>query len=137
MRFSHIAVGRTAQKAFLSAREEALYLYGHGRKTDTIGDKENFRLLGPISSRFLDSIDVYWNRTEFWHERASHKNRRRYPLGVPVSVAPLFIAGIELFLDPAAPAVCFQITGSRVKEIKIVEGRGRSWDKAFWFGGTT
>jgi hypothetical protein len=104
--------------------------------TNTIGDKDSFKLIGELSSVFLDFLDVYLRRAEVWH-LSTRANRRSLPRGIPDTVAPLFVDAIGFYLDPDGPAVCFRITGSRAKQIKEVMGRKGSWDRVYWFGGTT
>lgn len=135
MKFAHITIARGPVEAFNELRDEALYLYGHGRKTDSIGDKENFDMLAKLESRYLDKLDTYWLRAEGWY-RSTRKNKRKYPKGIPVSVAPHFVRGIEGYLDPNGPAMCFEITGARVPQIKESLDMKGQWGRAYWFGGT-
>lgn len=135
-RFSNLTIARDATDAFNTLREEALYQYGHGRKTDTIADKSDFIRAGVLGSTYLDLIPQYWLRTVLWHAN-THKNRRQYPKGIPVSVAPLFAEAADAYVDPEGPAVCFQIVGARVPEIKASMGLKGKWGNAYWFGGTT
>ena len=133
--FSVTWTARTALEAFKLARQEALYWHGHAGRTGTIAEKPGFRLMGQLTSRQHNYLDAYLRRAEDWHNRAGHKNRSQYPRRLPPSIAPLFAEAIPLYVDPEAPAVCFQITGSHVLEIKTAMGRKHSWDKAWWFGG--
>lgn len=132
--FSVIQTGRTAQDAFTKARDRALYDWGHAGYTGTIAEKDGFKVMGQLSSRYLDYLEVYLDRTEDWY-RSTRKNKRRYPKGVPESIAPMLIRAVELYVDKWGPAVCFEITGAKAKEIKEAMGRKGTWDKVFWFGG--
>ena len=134
MKFSVIQLGRTPQRAFEAGVAKSLYLFGHASPSG-IAAKESFKLIGELPSRHLDYLDAYLLRAEAWFG-STHANKGRYPRGIPVSVAPLFVKAVEMYLDPQGAVVCFQITGSRAKEIKEVEGRKHTWDKVFWFGGT-
>lgn len=135
MRFAHIELARNHQAAFAAARSMALYLYGHGRKTDTIADKTSHKFMGEIGSRYLERMDEYWTLTEAWYSR-NPATRAAGPSRVPAGARELFAKSIGFYLDPEGPAVCFRITGSRVQEIKEAEGKKGTWDKVFWFGGT-
>lgn len=132
--FSVIETGRTAQEAFTRARERALYDYGHAGHTGTIAEKGTFKIMGELSSRYLDRIEHYMIHAQDWHY-STRKNKRRLPEGIPETVAPMFVKAVDLYLDEWGPAVCFEITGTKAKEIKESMGRKGTWDKVFWFGG--
>jgi hypothetical protein len=48
--FMTMAVGKTAQEAFLIARDEAAHECGHGGYTGTIAEKDTFVLIEPFAS---------------------------------------------------------------------------------------
>lgn len=133
--FSTIQTGRTPQAAFEKAREHYLYLYGHAGYTGTIAEKGEFKLMGKVSSRHLDMLNTYIDRTLEWHW-STRKNKAASPKGVPASIAPILVKAMDMYVDKSAPAVCIEITGTRAKQIKADMGRKGTMDKVFWFGGT-
>lgn len=134
--FGVIQLGRTPKAAFDAAREHHLYLYGHAGGTGTVAEKTEFKYLGELGSMYLDYLDSYLLRTTAWH-LLKRKDKATAPSNVPVGIKHLMASLIEMYLDVNGPAVCLQITGSRVAEIRMAMGRKGTWDKVYWIGGTS
>jgi hypothetical protein len=128
--FEVITLGRTAAAAFDKAVADAQYDYGHAGYTGTIAEKSGYVMAGQVSSRHVDRLESYFNKYYGW-EDIHGPNQGRIPEVMREVVAKY----ADIYDDKWGPAVCFEVTGIRAKEIKERAGRKGTMDKVWIFMG--
>ena len=122
--FVNISLGRTIEEAYSKAVTEALYWHGHGGYTGTIAEKGGFVYAGVVNSLHVDRLEEYFTMAD--SQRVSK---------IPPSIKPVIMAHLKTYHDKWGPAVAFEVTGKRKKEIKESMGRAGTRDKVFVFLG--
>ena len=132
--FMVVELGRDAEDAFNRAAESAAYDFGHAGYTGTIAEKPGLVYCGEISSAHYDKIEDYMWRYETWLND-ERKNRPAKPKGVPPTLIAQLGEAYPVYDDKWGPAVCFQLTGYKVAEIRKAVGRTKTREKVYVFMG--
>lgn len=130
--FMTYELGKTLSDAFDRAVQDAQYWHGHGGYTGTIAEKTGYVYFGEVSSRHVDRLETYFFKAETWDWNG---RKAKAPRGIPESIRDQILRALDVYGDKWGPAVAFQLTGSRAKEIKEAKGRKGTHDKVFVFLG--
>jgi hypothetical protein len=134
MWFVDVVVARTPEQAFIKAVKDARYWNGHGGYTGTIAEKGEFKFFGQLGSRYVDRIETYFDYADEWFHSTDGRKAAK-PKGVPEPIREVILKALPTYDDKWGPAVCFEITGRKAKEIKDNAGRKGTWDKVYLFAG--
>lgn len=110
--FATFSTGDTAKEAFFQEVEEAHYWYGHGGYTGTIAEKDEFIMLGTVTSREeAEKIAEYYDLAMFPHvgwpkgmEDQRDKMKAEYD-----ALPDTYKTGFNPYEDKWGPAGCIEI----------------------------
>ncbi|MDX1408317.1 MAG: hypothetical protein R3330_09290 [Saprospiraceae bacterium] len=131
--FFTVSLGRNPHQAFDRAREEALYVHGHGGYTGTIAEKDSFKFMGQVSTPHWEKVPSWFEREEFKRE---HPPTARLPhKPIPPKYRPRVVELLDTYLDKWGPAICYEVTGQEAKRQRAYHERSGTWDKVYVFCG--
>jgi hypothetical protein len=156
--FSTYGLGKTAEFAFINAREHALYMNGHGGYTGTLAEKDSYvlfvlpprctvqKLLSLVdeledfeSLEYLrEDLKYSRNKTDLRQREAYLKKEEKRQAAFwrkHANIAPLLRQIGPIYNDKWGPAVALEVSGVKAAEIKKQKGRAGTHDKVFVFCG--
>lgn len=156
--FSTYGLGKTAEFAFLNARDHALYMNGHGGYTGSLAEKPSYvlfvmpprctvkKIIGLLhevedfeSLEYLrEDLKYARNKTDLRQREAYLKKEQKRQESFwrkHANIAPLLRQIAPIYNDKWGPAVALEIRGSEAAEFKKQRGRAGTHDKVFYFCG--